>query len=226
MRSSGDVTDDDVPTKVDFRDPAITATWVAEAEGKRPQRPDVRRAIAERVAEIGRARVIDAAKLGILDAARIHVLELGPGPGLLAEAVLAACDVERYVLFDFAQPMLDIARAQQRLGDRVQYMLGDFLDPRWPAMLEGQPFDAIVAMQSVHELRHKRRAQTLYAQAKQLMRPGSVLVVADHEPMDDRPLFMTANEQCMAMTEAGFAEPIVHATFDGLYVVSSLLGST
>jgi SAM-dependent methyltransferase len=218
------VTDDDVPTTVDFRVPAITATWVAEAEGKRPQRPAVRRAIAERVAEIGRARVVDAAKLGILDAARIHVLELGPGPGLLAETILAVCDVERYVLFDFAQPMLELAK--QRLGDRVQYMLGDFLDPRWPAMLAGQPFDAIVAMQSVHELRHKRRAQTLYAQAKQLMRPGSVLVVADHEPMDDRPLLMTAGEQRAAMTEAGIAEPIVHATFDGLYVVSSLLGST
>ncbi|MBA3501093.1 MAG: class I SAM-dependent methyltransferase [Myxococcota bacterium] len=218
------MTEDDVPTKVDFRDPAITATWVAEAEDKGPQRPAVRQAIAERVAEVGRARVVDASKLGVLDAARMHILELGPGPGLLAEAIYAACEVERYVLFDFAQPMLDLAK--QRLGERPRYMLGDFLDPQWPAMLEGQPFDAIVAMQSVHELRHKRRAQTLYAQAKQLMRPGSVLVVADHEPKDERPLFMTANEQCAAMTAAGFTNPVVHATFEGAYVVSSLLGST
>jgi SAM-dependent methyltransferase len=218
------VSDDDVPTKVDFRDPAITKTWVAEAEGKGPQRPDIRRMIAERVAEVGRARVIDASKLGVLDAARMHILELGPGPGLLAEAIFEACEVERYVLFDFAQPMLDLAK--QRLGDRPQYMLGDFLDPQWPARLEGQPFDAIVAMQSVHELRHKRRAQTLYAQAKTLMRPGSVLVVADHEPNDERPLYMTADEQCAAMTAAGLVDPIVHGTFGRTYVVSSLLGST
>lgn len=217
------MTDDDVPTTVDFRDPATTAAWVAEAEGKRPQRPAVRAAIAERVAEVGRARVVDAAKLGILDAARIHVLELGPGPGLLAEAILAACDVERYVLLDFAQPMLDLAK--QRLGDRGTYVLGDFLDPAWPALIEG-PFDAIVAMQSVHELRHKRRAQTLYAQAKTLMRPGSVLVVADHGPLDDRPLMMTADEQHAAMTAAGFTDVKTAGVFDGLYVVSSLLGST
>lgn len=213
------MTDDDVPTKVDFRDPAITAAWVAEAEGKRPQRPAVRRAIAERVAEVGRARVVDAAKLGVLDAARIHVLELGPGPGLLAEAIFATCDVERYVLFDFAQPMLDLAR--QRIGERAQYMLGDFLDPQWTAPLVGQPFDAIVAMQSVHELRHKRRAQTLYAQAKTLMRPGSVLVVADHEPIDERPLYMTADEQCAAMRAAGFASPETVGSFAGLYVIAA-----
>lgn len=217
------MSDDDVPSPIDLRDPATAATWFAEADRKRPHRAEVRRRIAEIVAEAGRARVVDASKLGILDAARMHVLELGAGPGQLAEAILAACDVERYVAFDFAQPMLDLAK--QRVGDRATYVLGDFLDPAWPAMLEG-PFDAVVAMQSVHELRHKRRAQTLYAQAKRLMRPGSVLVVADSEPMDERPLFMAAGEQCEAMITAGFAEPIVHARFDRIYVVSSLLGST
>jgi SAM-dependent methyltransferase len=214
---------DDVPSPIDLRDAATAAAWVADAE-KRPWRPAARRAIAERVAEVGRARVIDASKLGILDAARLHVLELGPGPGLLAEAILAACDTERYVLFDFSQPMLDIA--EQRLGDRAQYLLGDFLDPSWPAQLEG-PFDAIVAMQSVHELRHKRRAQTLYAQAATLMRPGSVLVVCDHEPQDDRPLHATADEQLAAMTAAGLTDPRVIAGEQGVwYVCVAQLGST
>src|SRR5688500_4213020 len=118
------VTDDDVPAGVDFKDPERTA---------------LHRIIAQRVAEAGRARVIDAATLGILDAAQLHVLELGGG--LLAETILAACDVERYVLLDH---------------------LDDFLDPAWPSRLEG-PFDAIVSMQP--ELRHERRAQNLYAQA-------------------------------------------------------------
>ena len=214
--------DDDVPTPIDLRDPTTAATWVAEADRKRPHRADVRRRIAEVVADVGRARVIDASKLGILDAARLHVLELGAGPGLLAEAIYEACEIERYVAFDFSQPMLEIAR--QRLGERVTYMLGDFLDPQWPALLEGQPFDAVVAMQSVHELRHKRRAQTLYAQAKTLMRPGSVLVVCDHAPTDPRPLMMTADEQHAAMTAAGFTDVKTVGTFEGLYVVSALVG--
>ena len=217
------MTDDDVPSPIDLRDPETAATWFAEADRKRPHRADVRRRIAEVVAEAGRARVVDASKLGILDAARMHVLELGAGPGLLAEAILAACDVERYVAFDFSQPMLDLAK--QRVGDRATYVLGDFLDPQWPSMLEG-PFDAVVAMQSVHELRHKRRAQTLYAQAKTLLRPGSVFVVADHAPIDERPLYMTADEQHAAMTAAGVTSVQTVGVFDGLYFVSSLLGST
>ena len=210
-------TDDDVPSPIDRRDPGDAATWIAEADVKRPWRADVRRAITERVAEAGRARVVDAARLGILDAARLHVLELGPGPGLLAETILEACDVERYVLFDFSPPMLEVAT--RRLGDRAVAVLGDYKQPDWTSALEG-PFDAIVAMQSVHEIRHKRHVPGLYAQARTLMRPGSVLVVSDHEPTDERPLYMTAAEQLAAMTAAGLVDATIDATFSGLYVCS------
>ena len=217
------MTDDDVPLTVDFRFPEVAAKWAAEAEGKRPFRPEIRRIIAARVAEAGRARVVDAAKLGILDAAKLRVLELGPGPGWLAETILDTCDVEDYVLFDFAQPFLDMAK--QRLGprfaDRARYVLGNFLDPAWPKQLEG-PFDAIVAMQSVHELRHKRKVPALYAQVRTLMRPGSVLVVSDHEPLDDRPLCSTSGEQLAAMTAAGLVEPTVLASVQGVYVCAAV----
>ena len=213
------MTDDDVPLTVDFRIPDVATTWAAEAEGKRPHRVELRRIIAARVAEAGRARVVDAAKLGILDAAKLRVLELGPGPGWLAETILDACDIEDYVCFDFSQPFLEMARA--RLGDRARYVRGDFLDPAWPDLLEG-PFDAIVAMQSVHELRHKRRMAALYTQARTLMRPGSVLVVCDHEPVNPRPLCATAGEQLAAMTAAGLARPTVLATIEGMYVVAAI----
>ena len=209
---------EDVPSGIDLRDPGDATTWVAEADQKRPWRADVRRAIAERVAEVGRARVLEAARLGILVAARVHVLELGPGPGLLAEAILAACDVERYVLFDFSPPMLAFAR--QRLGDRARYVLGDYTKPDWPTALEG-PFDAVVAMQSVHEVRHKRHAPKLYAQVRTLLRPGGVLVVSDHEPTDSRPLFSSAGEQLAAFAAAGFVDGTQHADVSGLYVCSA-----
>ena len=210
--------DDDVPAGVDFRDPEQTTKWIASAE-QRPGRIELRRRIAELVADVGRARVVDAAKLGLLDATKLSVLELGGGPGLLAADVLAASDVERYVLFDFAKPMLDAAR--QRLGDRVTYHLGDFLADDWTAQLTG-PFDVVVSMQAVHELRHKRRAQHLYEQARTLMRAGSVLVVCDHEPKDDarsRALHASATEQLVAMSAAGFVDATVVAERDGMYVV-------
>ena len=212
--------DDDVPAGVDFKDPEQTATWISTAES-RPGRIELRRRIVEYIAEIGRARVVDAAALGLLDATKLSVLELGGGPGFLAEAILAACDVESYVLLDFAPPMLTAAR--QRLGDRVVYHLGDFLTADWAAQLQG-PFDVIVSMQAVHELRHKRRAQRLYEQARTLLRPGSVLVVCDHEPKDDarsRALHATSAEQIEAMTAAGFTGASIVAQLGEMYVIAA-----
>lgn len=211
------MSDDDVPPGVDFHDAAETAAWIATADAKRPVRTELRRIIATRVAEV--APALGAPRLP--GASRGHVLELGGGPGYLAEAVLAACDVERYVLLDFAQPMLDAARA--RLGDRVTYHRDDFLDPAWPSRLAG-PFDAVVTMQAVHELRHKRRAPGLFAQARALMRPGAVLVVCDHLPKDDaksRALYATEAEQRAALEGAGFVEILTLASFEGLYVMSA-----
>jgi hypothetical protein len=80
-------------------------------------------------------------------------------------------------------------------------------------------------MQAVHELRHKRRAPSLYEQVRLLARPGSVLVVCDHEPQDDprtRALHASAQEQCAAMTGAGFANATVLAEVNAMYVVASV----
>lgn len=201
------MTDDDVPAGVDFRSPDQTAAWIAATEIKRPHRAELRRIIAARVAAIGRAK--------------LQILELGGGPGFLAETILAACDVARYVLLDFAPPML--AAAKQRLGDRVTCQLDDFLDPAWPSRAGG-PFDAVVSMQAIHELRHKRRAQLLYEQARTVMRPGAVLVVCDHEPMG-KPrtdaLYATVAEQHAAMSRAGFTQVASLATIAQMYVIAA-----
>jgi SAM-dependent methyltransferase len=214
---------DDVPSPIDLREPATAAQWTAEADVKRPYRADVRRAIAGIVAEVGRARVVDAAKLGILDAARVHVLELGCGPGLLAEAILDACDVERYVCLDFSQPMLDMAR--ERNGDRAQYVQSDFRDE---LPVDG-PFDAIVSMQAIHELRHKRHAEPLYTRLRPFVRPGGAIVICDHQPdgLDKPNLAMTDAEQITKLTAAGFANARLVSQTGTLYIVrADQLGST
>jgi SAM-dependent methyltransferase len=214
---------DDVPTPIDLREPEVAAKWAAEADVKRPYRAEVRRAIAAEVADAARRRVVDAAKLGILDAARAHVLELGAGPGLLAEAILDACDVERYLCVDFSQPMLDMARA--RLGDRAQYVCADFRDE---LPVEG-PFDAIVSMQAIHELRHKRHAEPLYTRIRPLVRPGGIIVICDHQPdASSKPnLPMSHAEQIEKLTRAGFANARTVSQTGTLYVVrADQLGST
>jgi ubiquinone/menaquinone biosynthesis C-methylase UbiE len=187
---------DDVPSPIDLRDPRDADAWVRDADAKRPWRAEIRAAIAELLVGVG------------------DILELGAGPGLLAERVLESCSPASYTLFDFSPPMLELARA--RIGDRARYVLGDFKQLAWSAQLG--TFDAIVAMQSIHELRHKRHVPGLYREIHEVLRPGGVLLVCDHSPHDERGLFMTEHEQRVAMHDAGFVDAIAHLDRHGLYL--------
>jgi len=201
------VDDADVPSSIDLRDPHDAQTWADEAELKRPWRGEIRRAIA-----------------GLLrDAlpAPLRVLELGAGPGLLAETILATCRVERYAILDFSPPFLAMCRARLA-AYTVELVLGDFTSPTWPALIAPPPFDAVVAMQAVHEVRHKRHVSQLYTQVARVVRPGGMLVVCDHEPFDDsarnRALLATEAEQHAALHAAGFVQIATHARVRGMYI--------
>lgn len=196
------VSDADIPTPIDLRDRTVAAAWAAAADVKRPWRAEIR------------------AHIGQLCGSAQRVLELGPGPGQLAEAILAAGAVERYTLVDFSSPMLAMSRT--RLGAApVDYLERDFTRADWTAGLTG--YDAVVAMQSVHELRHKRHAASLYARVRQVLRPGGVLIVCDHEPAEcerSRALYATPEEQHTAFAEAGFGQVTTSLVLRGLYVCS------
>ena len=100
--------------------------------------------------------------------------------------------------------------ARQRLGrlaSRVRFWKADFKDPRWT---DGLPtVDAIVTIQAVHELRHKRHAPALYAQTRSLLPGGGVLLVCDHVRgaggMSDVALYMTREGQEAALLAGGFS---------------------
>src|SRR5258705_11022090 len=98
MRSAANDRDQDVPSPIDLRDPSDAGEWVAAADRTRPWRVQIRTAIAE--------------LLRTARPAPRRVLELGAGPGLLADAILQVCSLDNYTLFDFSQPMLDMSRAR------------------------------------------------------------------------------------------------------------------
>jgi SAM-dependent methyltransferase len=197
--------DDDVASPIDLRDPHDAQTWADEAERKRPWRGELRRCIAELARD---AR---------------HILELGAGPGLLAETILVTGRVERYTILDFSPPFLAMCRARLAAHATVELVLGDFTSPTWPALI-APPFDAVVAMQAVHEVRHKRHLPRLYTQIAGVLRPGGMLVVCDHEPFDDSPrahaLLATEAEQHAALHAAGFAPIATQARVRGMYICS------
>lgn len=200
---------DDVPSPIDLRDEADAHTWVREADLKRPWRTQLRDAFA--------------AQLAAMIPPAHRVLELGSGPGLLAERILRSCAVERYTLFDFSPPMLAISRERLGANPASRFVLGDFKQPDWMRELDA-PFDAVVTMQAVHEIRHKRHVPGVYRQIHGILRPGGRLLVCDHNPLDTSAraaaLHATEAEQHAALASAGFVGVTTHLVIDLLYLCS------
>ncbi|MFT3921775.1 MAG: methyltransferase [Myxococcales bacterium] len=203
----------DVPSPIDFRDPAHAQAWVDACETAVPGRTSIREAIG-------------ALLRSLPPGAR--VLELGAGPGLLAHHVLEHCsNVGSYTLLDFSPTMLEISRQRLAAFHRAHYMLGNFKSADWARALPG-PYDAIVAMQAVHEIRHKRHVPGLYATLRSLLLDGGLLAVADHTPKDDSLrwtcLHMSQAEQLDAFYGAGFPDAHPVAQIGRLILVAGQRG--
>ena len=200
---------EDIPSRIDLRDPTTARAWTSEADLKRPWREQLRVAIAG---------TLNAASLPVR-----RVLELGSGPGLLAERVLRSCAVEHYTLLDFSQPMLDLSRARVGQHPAATFVLADFKRPGWTRSVEA-PFDAVITMQAVHELRHKRHIIGLYRQVHDILCSGGLLLVCDHVPPDESSrstaLHATEEEQHRAFLDAGFARVKTELLLRGLYLCS------
>jgi SAM-dependent methyltransferase len=193
--------DDDLPYGENFHDEAEAAAWADAALRKRPWRP----VIFDHFVTVITESNVPAPR----------VLELGSGPGFLAEHVLDRCStVARYTLLDFAMPM--IRQSQRRLGrhdSRTAFVRADFKTESWPGDVGG-PFDFVFSLQAVHELRHKRHAPRLYAQVRGLLSSGAELVVCDHLPEigptpRHRRLYMSASENLAELANAGFEARLV-----------------
>ena len=152
-----------------------------------------------------RAQFFDAfaAQLQQIKAARI--LELGSGPGFLAEHLLGRSEVTAYHLFDFSPHMLELSRARLApFADKVSFHQGSFLDEGWWRLLPG-PFDVIVSMQAVHEVRRTERLARLYSESRLLLDEGGSILIADKmdESKNEAERF-TADKHLAALREAGF----------------------
>lgn len=139
-----------------------------------------------------------------------RVLELGSGQGMLARYVLESIpSLPHYVLLDHSPTMQ--AQASERLGSfaaRASFLERDFRAPGWAEGLG--PFDAVVTVQAVHELRHKRYATSLHAQVRQILAPHGLYLVCDHntgpDGIQDQEHYMSSEEQAGSLCTAGFAQ--------------------
>jgi SAM-dependent methyltransferase len=185
----------EVPSDHDFFDPGYVKQWTDSIVRYRPERLQLFKAFAAEAAGIQKDR--------------LSVLELGCGPGFLAEQLLQNCNISRYTLVDFSPHMLELSRERlARFKDRTVFFQRDFKKKSWTAAIPAD-FDLVVSLQAVHELRHASRIPRLYAQLYNLLVPGGSLLVCDHVnsrlPSHYRAAhFMTVEEHLSTANELGF----------------------
>jgi SAM-dependent methyltransferase len=182
----------DVPSPIDLRRPDEAEAWAEAANVRRPWRADFFAAIVAALSE----RRCSA------------VLELGSGPGFLAATIVREMPGVAYTLLDWSPAMHDLAHARLGMTPGVRFVTTDFKRDGWVTDLG--TFDAIVTVQAVHELRHKRHAAGLHRAVRTLLEPDGVYLVCDHvvgpEGMANTELYMTPRQQREALHAAGFGE--------------------
>ncbi len=132
---------------------------------------DSRRA-AEREAQFNAA----IGWLSVFIGERSQVMDLGCGPGTLAEKLLAAFPEMSVICSDGSDEMLRLAR--QRLdafGARASFVQSDFGADKWIAELPRE-LDAVVSARAIHNLRKLKLIGPVYGQIFELLRPGGLFL--------------------------------------------------
>lgn len=101
----------------------------------------------------------------------IQVLDLGAGTGLFSHQVLEKCPAVRFVLYDIAGKMLDVARERFReFPDRFRYVAADYRD------LSGAgSFDLVISSLSIHHLNDLEKRDLFREVYRVLRKPGIFL---------------------------------------------------
>jgi SAM-dependent methyltransferase len=183
----------DVPSPIDFRCMEDAIAWAKEANIKRPVRYDFFSAIEKEIKNI--------------HAPTAKILELGSGPGFLAEYLLSRLPDLTYDLFDFSPAMH--ALSSQRLvqwQNQCRWLTGNFKQDGWSDHLE--EYDIVVTVQAVHELRHKRYATAFHKSVLKLLASNGTYLMCDHyvseDGMTNQALYMTPGEHLESLNAAGF----------------------
>jgi SAM-dependent methyltransferase len=195
----------DVPYGDDWDSATNVAAWAEAADQKRPWRSQIRDHIADRIAELPQ---------------NTRVLDLGSGPGVLAQRVFERCpNLAGYTLLDFSEHMLALSRNRLSAFPAASFVLANFKSDEWPTSVGG-PFECVVSMQAVHELRHKRHAPRLYEQIHHILTVPGLVMICDHTPFDEsaasRALYMTEQEQRKALTDARLENVGIDLSVNGL----------
>ncbi len=107
------------------------------------------------------------------------VVELGIGPGYLADHLLRTMSGIQYCGVDFSGPMLDIARQRLRAhSPRVSYVKADLVKDSWWKNVPTS-VHAIVSTWALHDLGSQENVEVVYKACAQVLQDGGVLLNGD-----------------------------------------------
>ncbi|NJN94742.1 MAG: class I SAM-dependent methyltransferase [Anaerolineales bacterium] len=159
----------------DLRTQADVAEWTAGLQTRYPERTEVMQHLV--------------GQLKALPFPVPHVVELGPGPGLLAELLLRELPQMYYTGFDSSELLLAYAQNQLApFGTRARLVHADLNAADWLAHLPAE-VHAIISLQAMHDLGDESHINRVYGLAQRLLTSGGLLLNADFvvPPGQDNP---------------------------------------
>lgn len=108
-----------------------------------------------------------------------RVVELGIGPGYLADHLLRAMPGIQYHGIDFSSPMLDIARQRLRPHSaRITYVKAGLVKDQWWMGIP-KPVNAIVSTWALHDLGSQENVEVVYKNCAEVLQNGGMLLNGD-----------------------------------------------
>jgi len=109
------------------------------------------------------------------------ILDLGSGPGSVADVVLRRCPDARAAAVDLDPWLIELGRRTASAGTRIGWIEADLRDPAWVGALPDGPYGAVTCATTLHWLDHSE-IRRLYSDAARLLPHGGILLVADVLP--------------------------------------------
>ena len=134
----------------------------------------------------------------------MRLLDLGCGTGLELDELFPLMPDLQVTGVDMADKMLDILR-KKHAGRAMTLIQGDYLT----VPLEGDYFDAAVAVQTMHHFRDPEKL-TLYRKIRDALKPGGLYVETDYIAADaeeEREMLLEADR---LLAEQGDGEGLFH----------------
>ncbi|MCP2300176.1 Methyltransferase domain-containing protein [Nocardia amikacinitolerans] len=122
-----------------------------------------------------------------------RVLDLACGTGTISRRLFARLPEASSVAVDRDPTLLAVARGSFDGDPRISFVVADLEEPGWTRQLPSEPFDAVLTATATHWMPADALAR-LYADLRPLLRPGGVLVNADHMPDPRTPMLSALDE--------------------------------